>query len=64
VWYRIRANLRHVPEDLRPAQATPDPDEDPTRAWREAREAGVEMPEKPKRSRKKKDSAAGSKDVG
>ena len=31
VWYRIRVNLRNVPEDLRPAQAVPDPDEDPTR---------------------------------
>ena len=36
-WTRIRVNLRHVPEDIRPAQATPDPDDDPTRAWREAR---------------------------
>ena len=35
VWYRIRVNLRNVPEDLRPAPGTPDPDEDPTRAWRE-----------------------------
>jgi bifunctional non-homologous end joining protein LigD len=35
VWYRIRINLRHVPEDQRPAQGTPDPDDDPTRAWRE-----------------------------
>ena len=35
VWYRIRVNLRHVPEELRPTQATPDPDDDPTRAWRE-----------------------------
>lgn len=35
IWYRIRVNLRHVPEDLRPAQATPAPDDDPTRAWRE-----------------------------
>ena len=35
VWYRLRVNLRHVPEDQRPAQGTPDPDEDPTRAWRE-----------------------------
>ncbi len=34
VWYRIRVNLRHVPEALRPPQETPDPDEDPTRAWR------------------------------
>ena len=32
IWYRLRVNLRHVPEALRPPQATPDPDEDPTRA--------------------------------
>jgi bifunctional non-homologous end joining protein LigD len=37
VWYRIRVNLRHVPEPLRPEQATPDPDDDPTRARREAK---------------------------
>jgi DNA ligase D-like protein (predicted polymerase) len=35
-WTRIRVNLRHVPEAMRPAQGTPDPDDDPTRAWREA----------------------------
>jgi bifunctional non-homologous end joining protein LigD len=35
VWYRIRVNLRHVPEGERPAQGVPDPDDDPTRAWRE-----------------------------
>ena len=34
-WTRIRVNLRHVPETLRPPQETPDPDDDPTRAWRE-----------------------------
>jgi bifunctional non-homologous end joining protein LigD len=34
-WTRIRINLRHVPEDLRPPQETPDPDDDPTREWRE-----------------------------
>ncbi|HLW55655.1 MAG TPA: non-homologous end-joining DNA ligase [Candidatus Angelobacter sp.] len=34
-WTRIRINLRHVPEELRPAQETPDPDDDPTREWRE-----------------------------
>jgi bifunctional non-homologous end joining protein LigD len=34
-WTRIRVNLRHVPEELRPEQETPDPDEDPTREWRE-----------------------------
>jgi hypothetical protein len=35
-WTRIRVNLRHVPEGERPAQETPDPDDDPTREWREA----------------------------
>jgi DNA ligase D-like protein (predicted polymerase) len=33
-WTRIRVNLRHVPEDQRPSQETPDPDDDPTREWR------------------------------
>ena len=33
-WTRIRINLRHVPEAMRPAQETPDPDNDPTREWR------------------------------
>ena len=33
-WTRIRVNLRHVPEELRPAQEAPDPDDDPTRDWR------------------------------
>ncbi len=33
-WTRIRVNLRNVPEALRPPQETPDPDDDPTRAWR------------------------------
>ena len=36
-WTRIRVNLRHVPEALRPAQETPDPDDDPTREWRARR---------------------------
>jgi hypothetical protein len=36
-WTRIRVNLRHVPESLRPVQETPDPDDDPTRDWRERR---------------------------
>jgi len=35
-WTRIRVNLRNVPEKSRPAQETPDPDDDPTREWREA----------------------------
>jgi bifunctional non-homologous end joining protein LigD len=36
-WTRIRVNLRSVPEDIRPTQETPDPDDDPTREWRELR---------------------------
>ncbi len=36
-WTRIRLNLRHVPERLRPAEETPDPDDDPTREWRARR---------------------------
>lgn len=36
-WTRIRVNLRHVPETLRPPQETPDPDDDPTREWRQWR---------------------------
>jgi DNA ligase D-like protein (predicted polymerase) len=36
-WTRIRVNLRHVPEELRPTQETPDPDDDPTREWRTAK---------------------------
>lgn len=41
VWYRLRVNLRNVPEELRPPQETPDPDEDPTREWRESKRAGA-----------------------
>jgi DNA ligase D-like protein (predicted polymerase) len=33
-WTRVRVNLRHVPEAMRPVQETPDPDDDPTREWR------------------------------
>lgn len=36
-WTRIRVNLRNVPEEIRPKQETPDPDDDPTREWREWR---------------------------
>jgi len=36
-WTRIRVNLRHVPEALRPLQEIPDPDDDPTREWRRKR---------------------------
>jgi hypothetical protein len=51
-WTRIRVNLRNVPENLRPPQEKPDPDDDPTREWREWRSAQ----KKPvKKSAKKKD---------
>jgi hypothetical protein len=36
-WTRVRVNLRNVPDELRPPQETPDPDDDPTREWREWR---------------------------
>jgi hypothetical protein len=36
-WTRIRVNLKNVPEDLRPPQETPDPDDDPTREFRAAK---------------------------
>jgi hypothetical protein len=36
-WTRIRINLRNVPEELRPLNETPDPDDDPTREWRKMR---------------------------
>jgi bifunctional non-homologous end joining protein LigD len=36
-WTRIRLNLRHIPETERPLQEAPDPDDDPTREWRNAR---------------------------
>jgi bifunctional non-homologous end joining protein LigD len=38
-WTRIRVNLRNVPEDRRPPQETPEPDDDPTREWRARRTA-------------------------
>jgi DNA ligase D-like protein (predicted polymerase) len=40
-WTRIRLNLRHVPEDQRPPQEIPDPDDDPTREWRQWRGAAA-----------------------
>jgi len=36
-WTRIRINLQNVPEKIRPKQGKPDPDDDPTREWREWR---------------------------
>ena len=39
-WTRVRVNLRNVPDAVRPPQETPDPDDDPTREWRELRAKG------------------------
>jgi bifunctional non-homologous end joining protein LigD len=44
-WTRIRINLRNVPEAMRPQQETPDPDDDPTREWRELRAKGKQRKE-------------------
>jgi hypothetical protein len=44
-WTRIRINLRHVPEASRPPQEPPDPDDDPTREWREAMRKSKEAKE-------------------
>jgi hypothetical protein len=52
-WTRIRVNLRHVPENVRPPQQTPDPDEDPTREWRALMQ----------KYRQKATSSAGSEDL-
>jgi hypothetical protein len=43
-WTRIRVNLRNVPEAIRPPQETPDPDDDPTRQWREWMKRAKEEP--------------------
>ncbi len=48
-WTRVRVNLRAVPPELRPSGEAPDPDDDPTRAWRQhmaaARAARKSKPE-------------------
>ncbi|HSD25932.1 MAG TPA: DNA primase, partial [Vicinamibacteria bacterium] len=36
-WTRVRVNLEHVPEDLRPSQEPPDPDYDPWGSFRVGR---------------------------
>ena len=40
-WTRIRVNLRNIPEDQRPPQEPPDPDDDPTRDWRASNRAST-----------------------
>ena len=41
-WYRIRINLKNVPEDERPEETTPDPDYDPIREWKTAMSAAAD----------------------
>jgi DNA ligase D-like protein (predicted polymerase) len=43
IWTRIRVNLRNIPEELRPPQETPDPDDDPTRRSSTGRAAEKNM---------------------
>jgi hypothetical protein len=47
-WTRVRLNLEHVPEALRPAQDPPDPDYDP---WASFRSAGSGERKAPRRGR-------------
>jgi len=60
-WTRIRINLQHVPETLRPAQEPLDPNEEindwggspeDLEAWRKARSGGT-LPDPPRRKRSK-----------
>lgn len=58
-WTRIRVNLRHVPEELRPTQQTPDPDYDPAIEWHwERKQTGSEPPTGGKSRRGKSRGAA------
>jgi DNA ligase D-like protein (predicted polymerase) len=49
LWWRIRVNLRHVPEELRPAQEPPDPDYDP---WANITPEDVEAWQRAERERR------------
>jgi hypothetical protein len=42
LWYRVRVNLRHVPEADRPAPEPPDPDYDPAVEWQTQRAPDAE----------------------
>jgi DNA ligase D-like protein (predicted polymerase) len=51
-WTRVRINLQHVPEALRPQQEPLDPDENPADDWKGIDES-AESPRRPSRRRKK-----------
>ncbi len=50
-WTRIRVNLQHVPEDVRPPQEALDPDEDPRSEWEGVSETKGSRPRRPSRAR-------------
>ena len=52
-WTRIRVNLQHVPEPLRPAQEPLDPDEDMASDWDGVIQAEAGPPRRPSRARKR-----------
>ena len=51
-WTRVRVNLQHVPEELRPGQETLDPNEDLADDWATVKNAGDWPHRKPSRARK------------
>ena len=52
-WTRIRVNLQHVPEPLRPAQEPLDPDEDMASDWDGVIQGEAGPPRRPSRARKR-----------
>ena len=52
-WTRIRVNLQHVPEALRPAQGPLDPDEDMSSDWDGVMPSDADPPRRPSRARKR-----------
>jgi bifunctional non-homologous end joining protein LigD len=52
-WTRIRVNLQHVPEALRPAQGPLDPDEDMASDWDGVMPSDADPPRRPSRARKR-----------
>jgi bifunctional non-homologous end joining protein LigD len=52
-WTRIRLNLQHVPEDLRPPQEPLDPDEDMSSDWEGVIPSSDGPPRRPSRARKR-----------
>jgi hypothetical protein len=54
LWYRLRVNLVHVPEALRPAQAELDPDYDPWASIGPAERAAWEAAQAEQTARRRK----------